>query len=235
MTLDDVLAVRPTPGEPRAYRFPDFERTVLPSGMQVLSVRIPGRPLVSASLIVRRGAGDEPAELGGATVLAARAMTEGSERHPGLELVEAAERLGATLSVDAGWDALVGSVEVPARRLAAALELLAETVERPAFEARDIERLRDERLNDLLQVDADPRRRVEKLFAEIVYVPASPYSRPAAGRKETVENLDGDAVRRVHRGLIGPASTALVVGGDISPADVLDALGASGAARSTRA
>ena len=91
MTLEEILAVRPSAGQPRAYSFPPFERTILPSGLQVLAVHLPGRPLVSANLIVRRGAADEPAELAGATVLTARAMTEGTELYPGLELIEAAE------------------------------------------------------------------------------------------------------------------------------------------------
>ena len=128
MTLEEILAVRPSPGQPRAYSFPSFERTVLPSGLQVLAVHVPGRPLVSANLIFRRGAVDEPADLAGATVLTARAMTEGTQRYPGLELIEAAERLGATLHVDASWDAFVASVEVAAPRLRAALELLDELV-----------------------------------------------------------------------------------------------------------
>ena len=160
MTLEDILAVRPSPGVPRAYQFPPFEREVLPSGMQVLTVNVPGRPLISANLIVRQGASDEPALLGGVTVLVGRALTEGTERYPGLELIEASERLGATLHAEASWDAFAVSVEVAAPRLRAALELLAELVLHPTFPEEDVARLRDERLNDLLQARAEPRRRV---------------------------------------------------------------------------
>ena len=117
-------------------------------------------------------------------------MTEGTERYPGVELIEAAERLGATLHADASWDAFAASVDVAARRLGAALELLAELVERPTFPEADVARLREERLNDLLQVKADPRRRVEQAFAATIYAPDSPYSRPAGGDEETVPRLD---------------------------------------------
>ncbi len=61
MTLERILAERPSPGQPRTYHFPSFERTVLPSGLQVLAVHVPGRPLVSANLVypprLRRRAG----------------------------------------------------------------------------------------------------------------------------------------------------------------------------------
>ena len=163
MTLEQILAVRPSPGQPRKYEFPHFDRTVLPSGMQVITVNVPDRPLVSANLLVRRGVTEEPADLAGATILMARAMTEGTEPYPGVELLEAGERLGATLHVDASWDAFTASVEVAASRLGAALELLAELVERPIFPESDVARLREERLNDLLQINLEQARGADEV------------------------------------------------------------------------
>ncbi len=220
MTLEEILAARPSPGQPRDYEFPQFERTILPSGMQVLTVHLPGRPLVSANLLVRRGASDEPADLAGATLLTARAMTEGTERYPGVELLEAGERLGATLHVDANWDAFTASVDVAASRLGAALELLAELVERPTFPEADVARLRDERLNDLLQIKADPRRRVEQAFAATIYSSDSPYHRSAGGDEETVPRLTPDVLRSIHRATLDPGRAAIVVGGDLAGLDV---------------
>jgi zinc protease len=220
MTLEETLAVRPSPGHPRTYRFPDFDRTVLASGMQVLTVDIPGRPLVTASLVIRRGAVDEPGDLAGATVLASRAMTEGTERYPGVELTEAAERLGANLNVEASWDAFFAAVEVAAKRLPAALDLLAEVVRRPTFPADDVERLRDERLNDLMQVKADSRRWVDRVFSETIYSSDSPYRRPAAGDEQSVPRLSADVLRDVHRALLAPERAALIVGGDLSGLDL---------------
>jgi zinc protease len=220
MTLEEILAVRPSPGHPRSYRFPDFARGVLPSGLQVLSIDLPGRPLVSASLVIRRGACDEPGHLAGATVLASRAMTEGTERYPGVELTEAAERLGATLNVEASWDSFFAGVDVAASRLPAALDLLSELMTRPTFPAGDVERLRDERLNDLMQVKADSRRRVERVFAETIYSAGSPYRRPAAGDEDSVPRLSVDSLRDVHRSLLAPERAALIIGGDLSGLNV---------------
>ncbi|HEX7543882.1 MAG TPA: pitrilysin family protein [Candidatus Limnocylindrales bacterium] len=242
MTLEDILAMRPSPGVPRAYQFPPFERVVLPSGMQVLTVNVPGRPLISANLVVRQGASDEPALLGGVTVLAARALTEGTERYPGLELIEASERFGATLHAEASWDAFAVSVEVAAPRLRAALELLAELVLHPTFPEEDVARLRDERLNDLLQARAEPRRRVEQVFAASIYTADSAYARPAAGDEESVPRLGRDELTQIHRALLNPERTALVVGGDLSgldlaamAAEVFGALGSAPRGRSDRA
>jgi zinc protease len=230
MTLEEILSARPSPGQPRSYDFPPFERTVLPSGLQVLAVDVPGRPLISANLVIRRGGGDEPADFAGATVQAARAMTEGTERYPGVELLEASERLGATLHVEASWDAFFASVDVAAVRLPAALELLSELVQRPTFPEADVARLRDERLNDLLQVKADPRRRVDQVFVSTIYSGDSPYARPLGGDEETVARLTSEVLRAAHQALLDPRQAAFIVGGDLSglkvPQIVEAALGA---------
>jgi len=218
-----VVADRPSPGRPRPYVFPPFRRTRLDNGLSVLSVHLPGRLLVEASLIIVGGASDEAPERAGATVLMARALTEGTEHYSAIELVEATERLGASLHAEAGWDAVSVSADVPVEHLAATLDLMAEVIARPTFPAGEVERLRDERLNDLLQARADPRRRAEEAFIETIYASESPYRRPAGGIRETVELLDASPARAELARRFDPARMTLVVGGDLTGLDV-DAL-----------
>jgi zinc protease len=222
MTAPDVqvIAERPTPGTPRPYDFPSVERFTLPNGVRVVVADLPGRPLVSASLVMRNGAADEPPAHAGATVLAARAMSEGTARYDAISFVEATERLGASIHADAGWDATSVSVDVPLERLEPALELLAEVLLHPTFPEAEVDRLRDERLNDLLQARADPRRRAEEAFAATIYEGASPYHRPAGGTRETVAELSHARLRGAYERGIDPARAAFIVGGDLSGIDV---------------
>ncbi len=214
-----VIATRPTPGEPRPYHFPPFDRAVLANGLSVLTVDLPGRPLVSAQLVLRNGAADEPALEGGATVLSARALTEGTDRLDAIALIEATERLGASLHADASWDAYTVGIDVPASRLEPTLELLGEVVAHPTFPEAEVERIRDERLNDILQVRADARRRADEAFAATIYRDDSPYHRPSAGTRATVTPLTrADLERAWTRGL-DPARMTLVVAGDLDGLD----------------
>jgi zinc protease len=216
-----VAATRPTPAEPRPYDFPSVESHRLGNGLNVLVVNMPGRPLLSATVVVPVGAADEPPEDAGAAVLAARALTEGTERYDAVQLTEATERLGASLHADSGWDATSVSVEVPSTRLSEALELLAEVLLRPTFPASEVERLRDERLNDLLQAQADPRRRADETFIGTIYAQESPYHRPSGGTRETVESLDSDAARRAYERVLDPDRATMVVAGDLGGQDVI--------------
>jgi zinc protease len=193
----------------------------LPNGLTIFVADLPGRPLISASVVIRGGAAQEPASDGGSTVLAARALTEGTERYDAIALVEAGERLGASIHADAGWDALSVSVDVPAARLEPALELVAEVLLHPTFPDLEVERLRDERLNDLLQAQADPRRRAEQAFAATIYSPISPYHRPSGGTRETVERLTPEHLRRAYTRALDPRRATLIVAGDLGGQHVL--------------
>ena len=159
-------------------------------------------------------------------------MTEGTERYPGVELIEAAERLGATLDVDASWDAFRG---LGGRgRLATARRtrrFSPSSSSDPTFPEADVARLRDERLNDLLQVKADPRRRVDQAFTSTIYAAGSPYGRPAGRRRDHGSRPDAGRLAASRTGpSMDPTRTALIVGGDLKTADVLRALGALGGA-----
>lgn len=214
-----VLDVRPGAGRPREYHFPRFERLALSNGLTVVHAHVPGRPLLAAQLLLPGGAWTESADLGGVTVLAARAMPEGTAQRDANEFVEASERLGAEIHADATWETVSASVEVPRSRFGDALALLAEMVAQPAFPGGDVDRLRDERLNDLMQAWADPRRRAERVFPETIYAEGTPYRRPLGGVQETVNRVDRDAIVARHAELLDPARATLVVAGDLTGLD----------------
>ena len=93
------------------------------------------------------------------------------------------------------------------------MALLAEVVRRPTFPDAEVERLRDERLTDLLQAKADPRRRADEAYVSAIYAPSSPYHRPAGGRAETVGGADGGGPARHPRGRLRPGAGGAGRGG----------------------
>lgn len=231
MTDLSVLDTRPRPGEPREYDFPDFERTRLPNGLTVIRADVPGRPLLQAQLVVRGdsggGATSEAASEAGATLLAARAMSEGTAERDAVAFVEASERLGAEMGATAGWDSLAVHVEVPKTHLTDAMALFAEMSLRPSFPEREVDRLRDERLNDLQQVMADPRRRAEKAYPAVIYADQAPFARPLGGTEETVSGIDRDVLAGRHLELLRPEASTLIVCGDLKGVHVDDIVAAA--------
>jgi len=211
-----VLDTRPEPGPPRDYHFPKFERAKLSNGMTVVHAHVPGRALLAAHLILPGGGWTEPRDQAGVSVLAGRAMPEGTQRLSAIEFIEASERLGAEIHADASWESLNVTLEVPRSKFGPALALMAEMAFEPAFPGEEVDRLRDERMNDLLQAWSDPRRRAERVFPETIFAPETPYSRPLAGIQTTVRPLDRDAVVERHARVADASRGTLVVAGDLA-------------------
>ena len=211
-----ILDQRPPPGKPRDYHFPKFERIRMSNGLTVVHAHLPGRALLAAHLIMPGGGWTELPDQGGVTVLAARAMPEGTKRLSATEFVEASERLGAEIHADASWESLSATLEVPRSKFGPALALLAEMAFEPAFPGEEVDRLRDERMNDLLQAWSDPRRRAERVFPETLFSRETPYSRPLAGIQTTIRPLDRDTVAARHADIIDPSMATLVVAGDLA-------------------
>ena len=180
---------------------------------------LPGRPLVSATLVLRNGAADEPAGRGrrdgprrpGAD-RGHRALRRDRPRRGRRAARRLAPRRGR-LGRDVGRRRRARP-PASSRRSSSSPRSPSD----PTFPEAEVERLRDERLNDLLQAEADPRRRAEEAFVgDDLQRPARRTTGRPAGRSETVERLDADAppgglpARRSTR-----RASTLIVGGDLT-------------------
>jgi predicted Zn-dependent peptidase len=83
-----------------------------------------------------------------------------------------------------------------------------------------VERLRDQRLNDLLQAKADPARRADEAYLATIYDPASPYARPSGGLRDTVIGVDAGVVGAAWASWAGFERAVLVIGGDLAGIDL---------------
>ncbi len=214
---------RPDPGEPRPYHFPHFERRQLPNGLRLVVAPVHRLPLVSVVVVVDAGAASDPAGKEGLAVLTARALVEGTASMDAVALVERVEGLGSALDSGADWDAAVVSLTALAPKLAEAFEVLADVLVRPAFPGREVERLKGERLAELLHTRSDPRGLAEEAFARAVYAAGSRYARAEAGGEMSVSGLTGADVRAFHAARYQPAATTVIVAGDVT-VDVAESL-----------
>src|SRR5690606_134061 len=101
-------------------------------------------------------------------------------------------------------------------RLPAALALFAEVLLEPAFPEREVERLRAERLAELLQQRMEPRGLAEDMFARVLYAPESRYGRPDGGDEVSVQAITRDDVATFWAERYRPGGATIVVAGDVT-------------------
>jgi zinc protease len=206
---------RPAPLAPRPYHFPRFERHALANGMAVIVAPVRKLPVVTVRLLADAGAMADPPARDGTAQLTARTLLEGTATRSGIELLESFESLGASVSADASWDAGALGMTVLADRLPRALPLFGEVLREPAFPEREVHRLRQERLADLLHLRAEPRGLADEMFDRFLYRTGSRYALPQDGSEASVAALERETVESFWRERWRPGGATLVVAGDI--------------------
>ena len=212
-----MTVARPPSGAPRPYRFPDFTRARLANGLGVWLVPLADRELVSVHLLTDAGAAGEDEPQGGIAALTAQLLVTGTQRLDAAAFAETTERLGIEVGSESGWDSARAGFTALGAKLEDGLLLLAEMVCTPRLDEGEFERLKSERLNDILQARADPGRLADERFLAEVFAPDTPYGRLSAGAPETVGGLEVAAARDFHATRYAPDVANLVIAGAIDP------------------
>lgn len=207
----------PRPQGAPAIDLPEPQRMQLPNGLTVMYVRQAELPVVSAVLVTRgAGAADEPGEIPGLASFTASMMDEGAAGMDALQLADALDLLGASLSTGAGTDAAQTSLYVLRQNFPRALQLMADVVTRPDFPEREVNRLRDERLTALARARDEAGAIAANAFASLVYGGQHPYGRFATA--ESTRGLDRARVQAFHASRYRPETSTLILVGDVDPA-----------------
>ena len=216
-TPTSAKAPRPIPGPSREYHFPRFERRRLANGLELVVAPVTKLPLATVAIVSDAGAVCDPLGREGTAQLVAKLMTEGgTERSDGAELTARFERLGASIDSHADWDAAAITMTVLAEHLPAAFDLLGEVVLTPAFRAREVERLKAERVAELLQLRAEPRGLADEHFSRFVYNASSRYAKPDDGDETSIAAIDRDLLLSFYETRYAPGGTRMIVVGDIT-------------------
>lgn len=211
-----TTAVRPLPGPPREYHFPEFTRLSLDNGITVIVAPVRKLPVVSVVAVIDATALDEPEGKEGVAELAAQALREGTTERDGISLALDLEKLGTSLEAGADWDSTVASMTVLKDRLGEAFRIFAEVLMSPAFQSEDIERLKAERLAERMQILSEPRGLADESFSRFVYAPGSRYAEPMSGSSASVAGLTREDVAAFYRSKYTPGATTIILAGDVS-------------------
>lgn len=206
----------PRPGPVAALTPPTPVVRKLANGLTVMYVRRTEVPAVNATLVVR-GAGntDDPADLPGLASFTAAMLDEGAAGRDALQLADALEMLGASLSASSAWDATQVNLYALRDNFPQALRLMADIVARPDFPEREVSRLREERLVALSRSRDEAGAIANNAFPALVYGALHPYGRFAT--TVGTRMLDRARVQGFHGGRYRPENSTLILVGDVDP------------------
>jgi len=204
----------PKPGPSSPLHLPVPQEFKLSNGLTVLYNERPGLPLVAATLVLRSGSGENPADKPGLASFTARMLQQGTATRSALQIADRAADLGASLGSRASMDSSVVSTQALTRSFPDALELLADVALHPGFPKEEIERVRKERLAALVQEKDEPFSVATRVMRTALYGPHHPYGYPDIGTAESLKAVSRDDLLKFWHDHYFPNDAALVVTGN---------------------
>ncbi|HEX8889829.1 MAG TPA: pitrilysin family protein [Pyrinomonadaceae bacterium] len=212
----------PPPAAPRSPVLPVPVEKVMTNGLRVIVVERTtakgGMPLVSAQLFIKNGGEVDPSNLSGLANLTAALLTEGTATRTAPQIAQAIEALGGSLDARARWDASSVNLTIMSSKLTPALAILADVVRHPAFKDEEIERQRQQLLDQLSVALRQPGALANAVASRVLFG-ETPYGHLLTGTPETIKRITRDDIVKFHATYYRPDNAVLVIGGDIKAAD----------------
>jgi predicted Zn-dependent peptidase len=214
----------PKPGPAPDFVPPAVQKRQLSNGLPVWVAELHKVPVAHVSLVVRAGSAADPDGRFGIASLTSEMLDEGAGSRDALQIADAIEYLGASLSTGSSFDAASVDLEVPVARLGDALAVMADVALRPTFPEKELQRVREELLTSLLQARDDPEDLIRFAFPRLIFGPRHRYGTASVGTAAAIKGLAPADLKAFHARRYVPADAAIIVAGDVKPDAILPLL-----------
>ncbi len=193
--------------------FPAFERHRLENGLTLWSCRRDHAPLVTLQIVFEAGGHANPESQPGLAGFTADLLEEGTSTRSSEEIAQHIESLGGRLASGAGWNTASASFSLLSSYLADGLDLLSDSVIRPAFADDEIERLRRERLAEILRMRSQAGALASTTISSELYR-GTVYGVPLVGGEAAVASIQRDDLVAFHETRYRSGSAHVIAVGD---------------------
>jgi zinc protease len=195
-------------------------RTRLPNGLTVLVRENPTAPVVAVSLMVKMGTRWESRQTAGISNLVQLMVVRGTETRSGVQIVEAADRMGGSIEATGDVDFSEIAATALSRYWVELLELVADVALHPSMPDGTVQAVRDFLVRQIRNRGDKPYDVGLDTLIERIFAP-HPYAWDPIGLKDSVERLDRAPLLVHYRRHYVPGGLVLAVSGRVKSADVV--------------
>ncbi len=175
----------------------NLRRTVLPSGLIVLTERMESMRSVAMGVWTKSGSRCEPAETNGISHFVEHMLFKGTRSRSAQNIAREMDSIGGNLDAFTGKETICFNVKSLAEHVPIALDVLADLVLNPIFHPPDIERERGVILEEIKIDEDNPDVLVQELFTQAFWKD-HPLGWPILGTTKTVARLDQQSLVAYH-------------------------------------
>lgn len=213
----------PALGPDPVLTFAPIEKTRLGNKLNVWTIEHRDVPIVVFVLLLPAGAAADPEERPGVAAITGDMLDEGSGNRSALEIHDALARIGAQFETEVGSDASVLTMSVLTRNMARGLDLLAQMVREPRFEQKEFDRVRELRVNRLLQLRDLAPAVADRAFTQLLYR-NHPYGHLAIGTEGSLRGMTIREVASFYRRAYRPDRMTVIAVGDAAHQELREAV-----------
>ncbi|MCU1416768.1 MAG: insulinase family protein [Schumannella sp.] len=189
-------------------------RTVLPSGVRILSEQVPGSQSATVGYWVAVGSRDEQPVTYGSTHFLEHLLFKGTHTRTALEIAVAFDAVGGEHNAMTAKEYTCYYAKVRDRDLPMAVAVLADMFTSSLLDADEFEAERGVILEELAMADDDPSDVVSERLFEAVFGD-HPLGRPIGGSPASITAVDRDAVLAHYRANYRPQDLVISVAGAV--------------------
>jgi len=189
-------------------------RSVLPSGVRVLTEQVPGAQSVSVSFSVAVGSRDETNNHFGSTHFLEHLLFKGTKKRTALDIAVAFDSVGGSSNASTGKEHTSYYARVQDKALPIAVDVIADMLTSSLIDPTEFENERPVILEELAMNDDDPHDVVHEEFSTAV-LGDHPLGRPIGGTQETISAVTRDAVWEHYQQNYRPQDLVVAAAGSV--------------------
>jgi len=196
-------------------------RTVHPSGLRILSERVPGASSTAIGLWIAVGSRDEDTVAYGSTHFLEHLLFKGTHRRSALDIAVAFDSVGGEHNAMTAKEHTCYYAKVQDKDLPMAIEVLADMVADSLIDPQEFEVERQVILEELAMADDDPSDVAHERIAEQV-LGDHPLGRPIGGNPDTINASKRDSVVEHYATYYRPGELVVTAAGAVSHPELVD-------------
>jgi predicted Zn-dependent peptidase len=173
----------------------NIRRTVLPSGLIVLTERMEHVRSVAMGVWMRAGSRHEIPELNGISHFVEHMVFKGTKSRSAQRIAREVDAIGGNLDAFTGKETVCFNVKVLDEHVPTALDVLSDLVLNPVFASEEIARERGVILEEIKMDEDSPDTLVHEIFTQNFWK-GHPLGKPILGTRETVRSFEQNTLLR---------------------------------------
>ncbi len=196
-------------------------RTVLASGLRIVTEEIPTVRSAAFGIWVNVGSRDEGLKVAGASHFLEHLLFKGTKRRSALEISSSIEAVGGEMNAFTSKEYTCFYARVIDKDLPLAIDVISDLITSSVAKSSDVEAERKVVLEEISMRDDDPADLAHELFAETFYGDTT-LGRSILGTTKSIKSLSRSAVFNYYKKRYLPEDIVVAVAGNIRHQQVVD-------------